>query len=171
MIIGILADSHDNLPKLKKAVALFNKKNICFVAHAGDYIAPFALGMLEKHLRCEYRGVYGNNDGERRGLEGLSKGKVQSETRVSIKLFHMISRFLIWIKRFSRRPVQNRAVDLKLKILQRNTCRIGDDQRMSANLDKNILGRQTTIQDACRARTPAITTIADHAKRFLCFGL
>ena len=80
MIIGILADSHDNLPKLQKAVALFNKKNTCLVLHAGDYIAPFALGMLEKHLRCEYRGVYGNNDGEREGLRALSNGKISSET-------------------------------------------------------------------------------------------
>ena len=80
MVIGILADSHDNLPKLQKAVALFNKKNVCLVLHAGDYIAPFSVGMLEKHLRCEYRGVYGNNDGERDGLRAASKGKISTET-------------------------------------------------------------------------------------------
>ncbi len=39
MILGIISDSHDNLPKLKKAVTLFNKKNVSLVLHAGDYIA------------------------------------------------------------------------------------------------------------------------------------
>lgn len=79
-MIGILSDSHDNLPKLAKAIELFNKKKTTLVLHAGDYIAPFALGMLEKHLQCDWRGVYGNNDGERQGITAVSKGKVAGET-------------------------------------------------------------------------------------------
>ncbi|HDZ14270.1 MAG TPA: YfcE family phosphodiesterase, partial [Pricia sp.] len=36
MKIGIVADSHDNVPAIKKAVEYFNKSNISFVIHAGD---------------------------------------------------------------------------------------------------------------------------------------
>ncbi|MFC1754181.1 metallophosphoesterase [Thermoproteota archaeon] len=77
MILGILADSHDNLPKLKKAVSLFNKIGVNFVLHAGDYIAPFAVGMLENNLSCGYRGVFGNCDGEKDGLIKRSNGKIK----------------------------------------------------------------------------------------------
>jgi putative phosphoesterase len=77
MILGIVADSHDNLPKLKKAIALFNKKNTSLVLHAGDYVAPFSVGILENNLNCEYVGVFGNCDGERAGLTKRSQGKVR----------------------------------------------------------------------------------------------
>ena len=80
MILGIVSDSHDNLPKLKKAITLFNKKNVNLVLHAGDYIAPFSIGMLENNLKCEYFGVFGNCDGERDGLIDRSKGKIKSES-------------------------------------------------------------------------------------------
>lgn len=80
MILGIIADSHDNLPKLKKAIALFNKKNVGLVLHAGDYIAPFSILMMENNLNCEYFGVFGNCDGERNGLTKNSKGKISKET-------------------------------------------------------------------------------------------
>jgi len=79
MILGIISDSHDNLPKLKKAIALFNKKNVNFVLHAGDYIAPFSVGMLENNLKSEYIGVFGNNDGERDGLIKRSNGKINND--------------------------------------------------------------------------------------------
>lgn len=76
MKIGILSDSHDNLPKIEKAVKLFNKNKVGFVLHAGDFIAPFTIPKL-KLLSCDWRGVFGNNDGERNGLLGISEGKIQ----------------------------------------------------------------------------------------------
>ncbi len=79
MILGIISDSHDNLHKLKKAITLFNKKNVNLVLHAGDYIAPFAVNMMENNLKCEYLGVFGNNDGEKEGLTNISKGKINSD--------------------------------------------------------------------------------------------
>ncbi|MBM3251406.1 MAG: metallophosphoesterase [Candidatus Omnitrophica bacterium] len=75
MKIGILSDSHDNLVKLEKAVRFFNKNKVGFVLHAGDFIAPFALSKLE-NLKCNWRGVFGNNDGEKAGLLKRSAGKV-----------------------------------------------------------------------------------------------
>lgn len=79
MILGLIADSHDNLPKLKKAITLFNKKQVSLVLHAGDYVAPFSVGMLENNLQCEYLGVFGNNDGEREGLIKRSQGKINKD--------------------------------------------------------------------------------------------
>lgn len=67
MIIGALSDTHDNLPKIEKAVKFFNKKKVDFVLHAGDFVAPFAVDRLNK-LSCEWLGVFGNNDGEKKGL-------------------------------------------------------------------------------------------------------
>lgn len=76
MIVGVIADSHDNLPALRRAVELCNSRSVGFVIHAGDFIAPFSLEPLEK-LACPWIGVFGNNDGEQRGLTQASKGRIQ----------------------------------------------------------------------------------------------
>ena len=76
MLVGIIADSHDNIPFLEKAVVYFNERKVNFVVHAGDFIAPFALLPMDK-LRCPWIGVFGNNDGEKKGLTSLSKGRIQ----------------------------------------------------------------------------------------------
>ncbi len=76
MIIGALSDTHDNLPKIEKAVKFFNKKKVDFVLHAGDFVAPFAVDRLNK-LSCEWLGVFGNNDGEKKGLASKSQGRIK----------------------------------------------------------------------------------------------
>lgn len=76
MRIGVLADTHDNLPLIDRAVALLNEARVGFVLHAGDYVAPFALAALEK-LSCPWVGVFGNNDGEQKGLTRASQGRIQ----------------------------------------------------------------------------------------------
>lgn len=76
MRIGIFSDSHDNILKVKKAVSFFNKHKVGFVFHAGDFIAPFVIPKIQA-LKCDWRGVFGNNDGERRGLSKISKRKIQ----------------------------------------------------------------------------------------------
>ncbi|NJE07177.1 metallophosphoesterase [Thermococcus sp. M39] len=67
MLIGIMSDTHDNLPAIAKAVELFNREKVDLVIHAGDYVAPFVKRELSK-LKAPLKGVFGNNDGERRGL-------------------------------------------------------------------------------------------------------
>jgi putative phosphoesterase len=67
MLIGIMSDTHDNLPAIRKAVDFFNERNVDLVIHAGDYVAPFVAREL-KRLKAPLRGVFGNNDGERKGL-------------------------------------------------------------------------------------------------------
>jgi hypothetical protein len=77
MKIGIIADTHDNLPKIEKAVRFLNKNRVEFVLHAGDFIAPFAAVKL-KNLSCDFRGVFGNNDGEKQGLAQISENRIQN---------------------------------------------------------------------------------------------
>ena len=64
MKIGVMSDSHDNIPNVKRAVILFNQLGVDLVVHAGDFIAPFAIDPLAD-LNCRVVGVFGNNDGER----------------------------------------------------------------------------------------------------------
>jgi putative phosphoesterase len=65
--IGVLADTHDNLPRIHEAIELFNREKVVRVIHAGDFVSPFALDPF-RHLNCEVLAVLGNNDGEREGL-------------------------------------------------------------------------------------------------------
>ena len=67
MIIGIMSDSHDNLPAIERAVEFFNKNGAELLLHAGDYVAPFVGRALGK-FKGGFRGVFGNNDGERNML-------------------------------------------------------------------------------------------------------
>lgn len=66
-IIGIVSDTHDNMPAIRKAVEAFNKAGCSLVVHAGDFIAPFTVMEFEK-LKARLVGVFGNNDGEKKGL-------------------------------------------------------------------------------------------------------
>ena len=76
MKIGIMADSHDNVPMIERACELFNSHEVVMVLHAGDYIAPFALKPLNHILQCDYRGVFGNNDGEQVGLHKITDNRL-----------------------------------------------------------------------------------------------
>ncbi|HDP99867.1 MAG TPA: metallophosphoesterase [bacterium] len=73
--IGIMSDSHDNLPAIRAAVDFFNIQQVDLVIHAGDLVAPFTARELKK-LRSPYEIVLGNNDGEILGLHHVYAGKV-----------------------------------------------------------------------------------------------
>lgn len=70
MQIGLAADSHDNLPMIRKAVELFQERNIKRIIHLGDYIAPFACKEWAK-FEGELEGIFGNNDGEKTGINKI----------------------------------------------------------------------------------------------------
>lgn len=70
--VGVIADTHDHLPKIVRAVECFNDLHVDITYHAGDYVAPFALARFEE-LASPLVGVFGNNDGEKQGL--LTKAK------------------------------------------------------------------------------------------------
>ncbi len=64
MKLGVMSDSHDNVPMVKRAVEMFNSRRVDLVIHAGDFIAPFAVAPFAD-LDCRVVAVFGNNDGER----------------------------------------------------------------------------------------------------------
>lgn len=63
MKIGIISDTHDNLPAVYKAIERLNQERVELVLHAGDYVAPFTV-MRFKQLKATLIGVFGNNDGD-----------------------------------------------------------------------------------------------------------
>jgi putative phosphoesterase len=63
MLIGLISDTHDNLPAVEKAVKRLNEEKVGLVLHAGDYVAPFVIPKF-KALNCKLIGVFGNNDGD-----------------------------------------------------------------------------------------------------------
>jgi uncharacterized protein len=66
-IVGIISDTHDHRDAVRSAVSVFNDAGCSLVVHAGDFVAPFTAGDFGA-LEGVFVGVYGNNDGERKGL-------------------------------------------------------------------------------------------------------
>lgn len=67
MLVGLISDSHDNLPAIEAAALKLKERKVELVLHAGDIIAPFVATVLVK-CGAKVIAVYGNNDGERAGL-------------------------------------------------------------------------------------------------------
>ncbi|MEM1690701.1 MAG: metallophosphoesterase [Thermofilaceae archaeon] len=61
--VGIISDTHDNLSAVDKALNEFESRNVKVLIHAGDIIAPFTLRRILAR-GFDFRGVFGNNDGE-----------------------------------------------------------------------------------------------------------
>lgn len=68
MRIGIISDTHDNLPLIEIAVRKLNEENVSLVLHAGDYVSPFTIPKFKK-LNMKLIGVFGNNDGDHEFLK------------------------------------------------------------------------------------------------------
>jgi len=75
MLIGIISDTHDNMKAIQRAVEILNERNVKHVIHAGDFCSPFTFRAF-KHLKCDFTGIYGNNDGERLLLQKLSNSRI-----------------------------------------------------------------------------------------------
>jgi uncharacterized protein len=69
MRVGVFADAHDHLDHLRRAVALFNQWQCELVIFAGDLVSSFAVPPL-RSLRCPVIGCFGDNEGNKRGVEG-----------------------------------------------------------------------------------------------------
>lgn len=72
MKVGIMSDSHDNLPQIRKAVGLLAARGAKVLIHTGDIVAPFSAREVLNFPGLVY-GVFGNNDGETAGLKKLWK--------------------------------------------------------------------------------------------------
>ncbi len=71
MKIGIISDSHDDVDNVNRAIGIFEKEKVKAVIHAGDIISPPIIKEFKRLTDdgVEFFGIFGNNDGERRGLE------------------------------------------------------------------------------------------------------
>ena len=71
MKIGIISDSHDDVSNVNKAIGIFEQNEVRVVIHAGDIISPPIVKEFKKLTDngVEIFGIFGNNDGEKRGLE------------------------------------------------------------------------------------------------------
>jgi putative phosphoesterase len=66
--VGIIADTHDNLPLVERAIDKLNQEEVDIILHAGDYVSPFTVTRL-KRLKAKLIGVFGNNDGDHEFLK------------------------------------------------------------------------------------------------------
>ena len=70
MLVGIMSDTHDRLPRIDEAVKRKNDEGVDLVIHSGDYISPFVVSHF-KPLKAKLVGVFGNNDAELDRLRSL----------------------------------------------------------------------------------------------------
>jgi len=66
--IGIISDSHENMPAIAAAVKIFNEEAVEVVFHAGDIISPISHREFKK-LKSRLIFTFGNNDGDREYLK------------------------------------------------------------------------------------------------------
>lgn len=106
-MIGIISDTHDNVPNILKAVEIFKKNKVEFVIHCGDVVAPGTIKFFEG-LNMKF--VFGNCDGDRTLIEEKVKehgwehhGRIieLKAKEKSIGVFHGDD-LLIWDKMLSK---------------------------------------------------------------------
>jgi len=102
MKIGVIADSHDHLPPLRRAVRMFVRMEVEAIIHVGDFIAPFAAQLIAPPELPDSIAVhccYGNNDGERAGLKKTLPQVVDGPVHLTLGgkkiVFH---HFIDWLK-------------------------------------------------------------------------
>jgi putative phosphoesterase len=61
VLIAVLSDTHNDVIAIRKAIDLFNLRNVGLVLHCGD-ICSTQSAVHFKDLKCGFKAVYGNND-------------------------------------------------------------------------------------------------------------
>jgi uncharacterized protein len=110
MKVAVIADSHDRLPALRRALAMFREMNVGAVLHAGDFVAPFAAKLLvgPEAPRAPLHCCYGNNDGEREGLKKVLPQVVDGPVRIELGRRTIVMHH--WIEWF--KPQELRGADI-----------------------------------------------------------
>lgn len=98
-MLGIISDTHENEEAIKKAVELFKQKNVAFAVHCGDIISP---PMLEHFQGLKMKFVFGNNDGERNGLNEKAKLLGFEEIKDELEFEYNGKRFYVYHGTISR---------------------------------------------------------------------
>lgn len=73
MKAGILSDTHDSRASAERALDLFRGEGVGVIVHLGDVCAGFTLGRF-RGCGVPLLGVFGNNDGDRQGIQLASGG-------------------------------------------------------------------------------------------------
>ena len=85
-MIGIISDTHENVAAIERAVAMLKQSSLTHVLHLGDIISPPVLPHFEG---LPMRFIFGNNDGERAGLQAkaneLGFGEIGDELELQIE--------------------------------------------------------------------------------------
>ena len=82
MLIGIISDTHDDMPAIQSAVNIFAREGVSWVFHAGDFTSPFTFDIFNE-LKCAFSGIFGNNDGDRLLLSERSRGNLHSQPHLT----------------------------------------------------------------------------------------
>jgi putative phosphoesterase len=100
MKLGIISDTHDRLPTFRRAVAMFQRLKVDAILHAGDYIAPFAAKIIAPEaLTIPLHCIYGNNDGERKGLKATLPNIVEGPLKIRVGgRMVVMHHFIDWLK-------------------------------------------------------------------------
>ena len=73
MKIGVISDSHDNVPNIETAIKYFKERGITTVIHCGDVCAPSVMKFIAEQFGDTMHLVYGNVDGDQKKMEELAK--------------------------------------------------------------------------------------------------
>ena len=69
-MIGVISDTHDNVENILKAIKVFEEREVDFIIHCGDVVAPASL----KHFNgLRILVVKGNCDGDVENMEIILK--------------------------------------------------------------------------------------------------
>jgi putative phosphoesterase len=68
-----MADTHDRLDAVNKAVKFFNSQEVTDVLHAGDLVSPFVAPLFSE-LKAKLHFVWGNNEGDHDFIEARFAG-------------------------------------------------------------------------------------------------
>ncbi|MCU0648133.1 MAG: metallophosphoesterase [Gemmatimonadaceae bacterium] len=109
MRIGLISDTHDNLPAIAALVRRMADAGVSLIMHAGDYCSPFSFRPIhEVHLPV--LGIFGRNDGDHAGLvAAASSGGVSSELYDSPHSFEVGGHSVLLIHDLGE--VQQRSID------------------------------------------------------------
>ena len=92
-MLGIISDTHENEEAMKKAAAIFKKRNVDFVVHCGDIISP---PMPEHFQGLRMKFVFGNDDGEKNGLINKCKEFGFEEIKEELEFEYKGKKFYVY---------------------------------------------------------------------------
>jgi putative phosphoesterase len=81
MKVGILSDTHDHRGAAAGALLLFRAEGVGMVFHLGDVYSPAVLAGYDDPA-IPLRGVFGNNDSDRDGLQKATGGAFRQGPRI-----------------------------------------------------------------------------------------